>query len=121
MKQRAEGHEVLGLERRRRSDPEEHDYTRERRIIVAAAPVNGKNSLTQWAVGLVLAAVLFGWAGFFYFARVDMESTKQQVRDNQELASDNATAIQVIRAELGTISKNTEEIKQDVRKLRDRD
>lgn len=117
-KRRADDFEILGLERRRRTDPEDQDYTPERRIVVAAANGNGKGSLTQWAVGLVLAAVLFGWAGFFYFARADMEATKQQVRENHALANENATKVEVIHTELRGISDDIREIKEGVKELR---
>jgi hypothetical protein len=116
MKRAEDGIEILGLQPRRSTDRGEDDFTRERRIIVT----NGRpNPLTQWAVGLVLAAVLFGWAGFFYFARLDIINTKADVKENNALSMANATAIRVIGIQLVGISEDVKEIKSDVKELKD--
>jgi hypothetical protein len=110
--------EVLGLARRRQTDSESEDFTGRRRVVVAA---NGRtNPLTQWAVGLVLAAVLLGWAGFFFFARASMAETKLQVKHNHAVATENSTQIRVIGSRLQSIAEDIHEIKTDVKDLKER-
>ena len=92
--------------RRRQGDPDESDYSEDRRSARTFSPLNGH---TKWVVGFVSIAIV-AVLGFF------MAEKSRQFDATVELVSQHTTSLAVLSVKIDHVLSDVQEIKAAVKK-----